>query len=376
MGIMLPLEQKQKIRELRAAWLSYTKIKEMVMELFGRSTLSLHTIHSTLNSEETFATEAEKVVEDFHAEDMIDAVNKAFFKKRNDLINKNVLKNNLIEQVGDKIIAAIKPHKFEEIATVKREGDINPNKVYVCFWDMHYGRTTEALIKNMMEMTEILLESNYTNITLVVMGDNFESPILGWMHESQNAEMDVVGVQQVLQCMDLIADVVFTLKKNGFEQVDVIWFTGNHDRMSRSYTWDPQRIAGVLWYYYLQWLLSKHWSAVSIISNKVCNFQTEKLNFIMHHWDSWFNNKQDHTILLAYWKEDYHNIIVSGHWHNASLTGWPNYSRVFIPGMNITSEYEKHQFITKASPWFVIIEEINNRPSITFRFLTKNEDEA
>lgn len=375
MGIILPLEQKQKIRELRAAGLSYTKIKDMVMELFGRKTLSLHTIHSAIHEDWDFAEEAERVVEDFHAEDMIDAVNKAFFKKRNDLIKDNIFKNNIIEQVGEKVKAAIKPYEFKELAKrMKKEKlELNSNILYVFFWDMHYWRTTEALMKNVNSLTDYLVNSEYLKVVLVIMGDNFESPILWGMHDSQNEEMDVIGVKQVLGCMDMIANMILTLKTNGFESISVIGLTGNHDRVTKSHKGDPQRIAGILWYYYLQGLVEKQGIEVSIVSNKVCNYQTDNLNFILHHGDWGFNTKPEHAILAAYGKEKLHNVIVSWHWHNAGLTNGPTHSRIFTPGMNITSDYEKHQFITKAAPGFVTVEDTGTRPAITFRFFDRQD---
>lgn len=340
---------KQKIRELRAQGLTLQKIKDICKESFGRETLSLETIHRALKESSPI-----EVSKDYLQEEYQDKVFKQWTKARNDTINSALKFKASCDLVGEYFKNLFKEcdvPKFKgKIPTPKKKGKVG----IVAIGDLHYGRTTEDLIENMVQLAEDIKSSDYKEIILIVLWDLFETPILTAMHDWQIEELDILGVKQVIWCMNLLYETILSILNSGIK-VSVIWLTGNHDRFSKSPESDPQRIVGTLGYEYLKERLGGK-VKIDYLSNKLYNKEVLGTNLILHHWDNGFNNQVDNKVLSTYWKIGMFNIIMSGHYHTASLTTGTQYMRIQIPSMNSPSSYELNQFMSRGKSGYVTIE--------------------
>ena len=186
---------------------------------------------------------------------------------------------------------------------------------------------------------------------LCLMGDLIETPRVTGMHDSQVKEMDYLGIDQALWCVDMLSAWIKGLIDTGMA-VKILWLNWNHVRMSKSREWDPERVVWIMMYE----MLKRTFPNTTIkYSNWVLEETVGKYNLILAHWDDGFNTKSDTQILHALGKVGKKNIIASGHRHTSQMTQGNGYTRLLIPSLNVASEYEKQKFISKSIPWFVVL---------------------
>lgn len=324
--------------------------------MFWRETLSMQTCLNIVNESPL------EVPRDFLTEEYQEKVEKAWNKQRNKNIEEALFYKASLDNTIKFFQEAMKKIKPIKLGKQKQSKKKDAHAYYVIA-DLHYWRTTERLYKSFESLVDSVEEKE---ITLIILWDLFESPILWGMHDSQAEEMDIIWVDQVVWCMNLITLSVKKLFEKWVVVRKILGLTWNHDRVSRNKEADPQRIVGILGYTYLkkqlEWLCP-----VVFDANKVLKYVDWDINFILHHGDNGFNAKSSMQILHTRWEIGKHNLILSWHYHIQTMESGTNYTRIIVPSMNEESQFEKHQFITKSKPWYLVIKE----DGITFRNLPK-----
>lgn len=354
---MLPLTQRQRIRELRKKWLTLKEIRDMIKEEFGRKTLSMQTCLNVINED------SGKAVADFFNDKYTARIEAAWEKQRNKSIEEALTYKAGIDKIVEHFLAVLENKDKAPITPPKTKEITEEDEVVIAFWDLHFWRTTQDLIKNFSKLVNSIKQRTYKKLTLIILWDIYESPIVSWMHESQITEMDYLGVEQVLGAIDMLKRGIKEIKTVA-KELQVIWLTGNHDRLSKKANEDPQRIVWVLGYAILKEQL-KNIAEVTYYSNKVVNIEISWVNYIIHHGDNTFNQKSDMQILATYGRTDKRNIIVSWHRHSAGLTSGTNYFRCSVQSLNSPSDYELNQFISSPVPWWLEIKDL----CPTFKFV-------
>lgn len=361
---MIGLQERIKIAMLRKQGYPIRKVAQLVKEEFWLQTLSPTTVLNIMK-EEWFTDAQEGVNEEVIDEKIITQLATSWSRT----YNKKAQEALKYKATADKLIAdfikALKevwlkqdstPITIKELSTVEEE-------LRLLCGDFHYWRTTETVKDNFSALINTAIHSWCNKINLVLMWDLIESPIVTWMHDWQVLDMDVFGIKQALWCIDMIAGGIKFLLWNN-KQVEIFWLNGNHVRMSKSRDWDPERIVGSMMYETLKYIFPD--IPITYSPDWILTKETEYCNFILAHGDNWFNQKPDAQIMASLWVYGKLNIIASGHWHTSQMTQGNWYVRLQIPSINTQSEYEKHKFISKSRPWYVLLEERKWNPLITF----------
>lgn len=235
--------------------------------------------------------------------------------------------------------------------------------LYVLFWDMHVGRTTEELEANVDKMISYILSTWYTKVEFINVWDNLESPMLQWMHVSQVLEMDYRWFDQITKATSILEKIMLCLYEQQVE-CNMFWIVGNHWRWTVNTNDDPQRLPELALYEIVK---SRLWWFVSYTKEAITTQTIWEFNFIISHWDYWFANKSPDQIM---WIKSINNgkytIIVNWHMHNPRIEQWPRYTRIQTPSMNVPDRYATDIVLKECLPWFVTVESLNWFPQITF----------
>lgn len=368
---MLPIEQRKKILELRSQWLSLTQIRDMVKELYWRRTLSVATCWNVIREWQEAPTEED---EDAVVDRLLDAnywslLERKYYQQKERMVKRALL----YQQSADLIIDKFKEELWSWLSPIvlppiPSKKDTNKSVHILVLSDLHYWRQTAELITNFKNVLIEVAEIWTNEIDIMCLWDLFETPILTWMHADQLLDLDVIGVKQVIECVDMILNWIEWLYSNWIKVNNFTIVSGNHDRITKNWNEDPEKIIMIL---AMEYLKAKIWDKINVNfwAQAILITQMYGCNFILHHWDNWFIQKPDTQILQTYGRMDMFNIIISWHTHTAALAQGTNYIRMRCPALCQPWRYEKDQYIWASNPGFAIINIDNWVPSIDLRLL-------
>lgn len=355
--------------------MTLAQIRDMVKEMFHRNTLSMQTCLNVIKKDNPWIQdkEAEAV-----ATWMLDATYWNLLERKYNREKEKMFKEAILyKQTWEKLIEEFKKVLKDtdwEAELVLADYEL-PEWVQAQSWtsllfisDLHYWRQTEALISSFQWMLRQVYYSWHKEIHIFCLWDLFETPILTWMHVDQLLELDKFWVKQVIGCMDMLIKWIQWLFNHWINVTAFTAVAGNHDRITKSWNEDPEKIIMML---AMEYLNAKIWDKVKIDFwwTSILVRQFYGCNFILHHGDNWFLQKQDTQILQTYGRMDMCNIIVSWHTHTWALTQWTNYLRLRIPALCQPGRYEKDQYIWSANPWYVLMKIYWWVPSPEFHLL-------
>lgn len=330
------------------------KIAEQVKKEFERENLSYSTVYRIIQ-EGDYDDEIEEVSTKELDEAIKERAHKSWWKTYNKKVKDALTFMYTAEELSKLFSEALDQYEWNATFQHRDEGHFVFNTI-IFAGDLHYGRSTKQLQENWDKMIAYIIDHDFDDVVLCLMWDLLETPRVTGMHDSQVPEMDVLWVQQALGCVDMISAWVKALIETGIS-VKIIWLNWNHVRMSKARDWDPERIVWCMMYE----ILKKQFPDTTIkYSNGVITESVGKYNLILAHWDDGFNSKSDTQILQALGKVGKHNVIASGHRHTSQMTQGNGYTRLLVPSLNSASEYEKHKFISKSIPWFVVLSTEND----------------
>ena len=347
-------EEKRRMVQLSKQGVPLKKIAEQIKDEFERENLSYSTVYRVIQDGD-YDAEFDEISTKELDEAIKMKAHKSWGKAYNKKVNEALTFMYSAEEITKLFSDAL--DDFEWDTTLQEVQWHYPYSVVVFVGDLHYGRSTKQLQENWSKMIKYLIDHDYDDVVLCFMGDLIESPRVTGMHDSQVKEMDYLGIDQALWCVDMIIAWVKELIDTGMA-VKILWLNWNHVRMSKNKDWDPERIVWSIMYEILKRTFpntvikyEKDWTLVETVG---------KYNLILAHWDNGFNSKSDTQILHALGKVGKHNIIASGHRHTSQMTQGNGYTRLLIPSLNANSEYEKQKFISKSIPWFVVLSTEND----------------
>lgn len=324
------------------------KIAEQVKSEFERENLSYSTVYRIIQE---WDYDAE--LDDISSKELDEAIRQKAHKSRWKAFNKKVNEALTLKYTADEVAKLFSEmlDGYEWSTTLQDvEWHFSFNTI-VFVGDLHFGRSTKQLKENWSKMIDYLIQRDFDSVVLCLMGDLIETPRVTGMHDAQVKEMDYLWIDQALWCVDMIISWVRELIERGVS-VKILWLNWNHARMSKSRDWDPERVVWTMMYE----ILKRSFPNTPIkYSNGTIEEVVGKYNLILAHWDDGFNSKSDIQILQALGKVGKQNIIASGHRHTSQMTQGNGYTRLLVPSLNAASEYEKHKFIAKTIPWFVLL---------------------
>lgn len=361
--------------------INHFKIKPEVWNLLkGRLNL---TKHSNIISPESLETtelnwgpEAleEKVydatyeaINDKYKDRVVNTYKKVFEKVAKDSMKKLANLDYVLSRI-ERMVKTYQPRDLD-IKVQPREND---DVKVVAFGDMHVGRSTDFLMKNMQNMVEDLIASPESTICLINLGDNFEWVMMGSqiMHDWMAYEMDYLWEEQFLKAVEIVEWMITTLVEH-WKTVRYHWVThSNHDRVAKTDDKDPRHILAIAFNEMLKRSLDGIVEKFEYYKDKVKSFQEAGMNFVISHGDAWFDKKKTEQILQMYGQYGIYNICLSWHLHQSSLQEGTNYSRVIAPSMNGGNDYSKGIVISESCPGYVEIKRNHaNTADISFRRL-------
>lgn len=275
---------------------------------------------------------------------------------------------------------SIKLHEPKKI-DFKVEKPKNKDKAYIVLSDIHYGRTSDVVKRRLEQILSDISAMDEWIISILNLGDNTESVMPWGMHSSQPLEMDIIWSDQLLWIVDLFEDFVIRIYEM-WKSVEIKWVSNaNHDRATKSFRDDPERIVWIAFFELLKRWLRQLKVSVEYAKKRIGEFEDENFNFILAHWDSTFNKKKTNVILNgdAWQKREYkknrlkknwkHTIIASGHRHNATLESWPSRDRIKVESVNDPDRFADEDYMECNSPWYAVIKPTDHAADITFKRL-------
>lgn len=302
--------------------------------------------------EEKLIDATHEAITDKYKARLVNTYEKQFNKIAKDAMSKVLNQEHVLEQLH----AAVQLHEPRTIDFAIQPAENNDEKI-VAFWDLHIGRTTDATEERVSVMLDNLKNSPEWIITLINLWDNREW-VMMWsqiMHDWQQLEMDLIGSQQMLRSIDILENLIIELARAG-KTVKYHWVVhSNHDRVNKSDDSDPEHILAIAFNEILKRWLRNVVSEFTYHRERVKSFQESWMNFIISHWDLWFDKKKAEQILMMYWEYGVHNICLSWHLHQAKLEEWTRYTRISVPSMNGGNTYSREQIISESAPGYVEI---------------------
>lgn len=345
----LSQEEKRRMVQLSQQGVPLKRIAEQVRKEFQRENLSYNTVYRVIQE-----GDLDEELDEITSKELDEAIKTKTHKSRWRTYDKKV--NDALkfmysaEEITKLFTDAL--DQYEWTTTLQDvDGHYSYNAI-VFVGDLHYGRSTKKLEENWSKMIKYLIDKDYDYITLCLMWDLIESPRVTGMHDAQVTEMELLGIQQALWCVDMINAGIEKLINDGM-WLKILWLNWNHVRMSKSRDWDPERIVWSMMYEIIKRTFPN--TEVKYSKDWIINETVGKYNLILAHWDNGFNSKSDAQILHALGKVGKHNVIASGHRHTSQMTQGNGYTRLLVPSLNAASEYEKQKFISKSIPWFAIL---------------------
>lgn len=244
-----------------------------------------------------------------------------------------------------------------EYNIIERNIETN-DKLFVWIADMHIGRETNVVKDRLWQVLSFLCEKKESDIVIFDLWDELETIIPDWMHTSQILEMDLLWIEQLSEWVKITANFLSLLAKHKNVVYNIVT-KSNHMRVDKEHNRDPQRIAWYVFAYLLQKeaeIMSMNWYnvTVNIVNDKIWLYKDWSYNFILSHWDDWFNKKKSLDILWNNSPSVWYNIVLSWDWHTSFIEQGKNYTRARIPSLNNPWQYAKDNSLCH-QPWYIII---------------------
>lgn len=226
----------------------------------------------------------------------------------------------------------------------------NHKYLFVAFWDLHFGRTTDVLLDNLQKLKLRILQRPETNIIIKLMGDIYETIVQGGMHSGQVEEMDVYGIKQFMVAARVIEEFLVDLADAG-KIIRLDGITGNHDRISKMHDDDKLRMGGIMFYELLSKALENTSIQIQYSMESVFKTIDEWVSWIQAHGDNKFDKKPAEKILTFHWEYWIHNVILQWDKHTALLSEGKDRTRIGVWSMNIGNRYSEDELMLSSEAW-------------------------
>ena len=241
----------------------------------------------------------------------------------------------------------------------------NNNRLDIAFSDIHiWKKNTDEILKRFSCILKYIIHRPETNINIICLWDLWESFAPNWMHEWQVEHMEKHWFELMMFIVQVFEDFLLALHKVG-KNVTFKWIWWNHDRIWKTHNEDIQRTAALVIYELVKRGLSKTDIKFEYFIDKINTFILWNINYIIAHWDDWFDKRQQEDILWKNWKFWMYNLIL--HWdkHSSKLQETKNATMVQVPMLAGKWEYDTRLDL-HSEPWFVVIEENNFKTADIF----------
>lgn len=283
-------------------------------------------------------------------------------------------KNNegWVDSYIDKIFTErnISPKTFNIPKFTNKTTDGKP--LFVLFADTHFGKKYDFPLigrgynkdiakERIVDITNRTIKEakirNSSEVIFIFAGDLVESCIDDGMHSGHVQEMDIFGNFQILNAVDILEEMLLSVKMNTKLNVELYGIPGNHDRIGIQRDDDKYRMSFRTAFNFIQRDL-KNDVKVIIPQNNQLKIIKNNLNFFCQHGDTNSLAKQKpENILALHGKYGMYNILIQAHWHSFKVLEGTNYMSIVLPSVASADKYIVEDLGKSVMPGFVFGQE-------------------
>lgn len=313
--------------------------------------------NSTEEKEKEIIEEAINDSIDNYKDKFINTYDKQFKKEAKDAFKKVW---NFEYQLNEfqTVLDNYKPKSFNFNSNTQIKINNNDSCDYI-ITDIHiWKKGTDRIYDDLSKILDSIKSRSEKNINIICLWDIWENFWQVPMHSGQNITMDRQDwFELMLEVADYFIYFLAEIKKT-WKNVSFTWIAWNHDRLTSKNEDDIFRSAWLMIYELIKrWLSNTDININYFRENKEQTiFKTvlDNRNYILSHWEYWFNNKKAEDILWKYWRQDIFNIILSGHTHEHKQQIWYNFAKIVVAPLAWPGDYDERLWL-KWEIWLTII---------------------
>jgi hypothetical protein len=231
----------------------------------------------------------------------------------------------------------------------------NNDSIDYIMTDLHiWKKNTDIIVQNINSIINDLRRRPEWIVNVILLWDLWENFSQTEMHSGQHINVEI---QNPFDLQLYIADVLQKLLiwiREIWKKVSLTWITWNHDRVTSKNEDDLLRTAGLTIYEFVKRWLANTDITVNYFRENINQIILSWRNYILSHWEYWFNNKKPEDILWKYWKQDVFNIILSWHTHQHKQEIWHNYAKIVVSPLAWPWDYDERLWM-KGEIWITTI---------------------
>ena len=265
---------------------------------------------------------------------------------------------------------AIKDYK-PRVLNFNRIAPKNNENLTIFMSDIHiWKQNTIEIQKRIDTITNDLLNRNESNINIIWLWDYVETIVEWWMHPWQIEGMDwIYWYDLIMLAVEMLENMFVELYKN-WKNVNVIWISWNHDRLTKDNKWDLEKTGWIIIFEMIKRWLQNLNIKIQFLRDEWNAFDLDDFHYIINHWTKNNTSINASKILWEYWDKHKHNIIAFWDKHHTELNDvHDNATKIIVPALAGPGEYDKRLALS-SYPWYVIVEKnSDNLPNTIIRRL-------
>ena len=248
------------------------------------------------------------------------------------------------------LINSIQPIKVE----VQKNKFTKAPKQNVFIGDEHLGKiNTDQVVSRMDSIAKDIIKLPWDEVTIVNVGDIFETLVQGWMHSWQIESMNwIYWADLFMYGVNVFVQFLTPILKSG-KKVNFVGIWWNHDRASQLNEWDNERMYATIFYEMLRAYMIKCDIKFQIIREKIGMYENDWIQYLIHHWEK-LDKKNPEKIAWKFADTGKHVVLVSAHEHNEQIYTGKNVTHLKINALAGQNTYDK-DLLMDSYPWYAVV---------------------